>query len=254
MEDGLSKQKIRTFYLVWQKRGKVSLACAGLLFFSVLCDILYVYGFTALYDLVEILVAEGGVREKETDRWERVNWSWHVSSICVSPDDTWLSPICSCCLVHSLSCTAATIWNNSFHTMKGRYPNLCPSRLAVDWQSVDLSVSGTGGLLSQPSSHPPADRQGQGLIPPVSLRSWQIFLRDTNPGQPCTPWHAPSPINIASPFSNLLLQGLYFSGCDQATSFPCLSTPPKDPHISHYTCGIWLFALLLTGLVETVLK
>ncbi|KAG8003667.1 Cytosolic carboxypeptidase 6 [Nibea albiflora] len=30
---------------------------------------------------------------------------------------------------------------------------------ASDWQSVDLSVSGTGGLLSQPSSLPPADRQ-----------------------------------------------------------------------------------------------
>ena len=84
----------------------------------------------------------------------------------------------------------------------------CPSRRAADWQSVDLSVSGTGGLLSQPSSPPPVDRQGQGLILPVSLSSWQPFLRDTNPGQPCTRWHAPSPINIASPFSNLLPQGL----------------------------------------------
>lgn len=86
---------------------------------------------------------------------------------------------------------------------------MCPSRLAVDWQSVDLSVSGRGGLLSQPSSPPPADRQGQGLIPPVSLSSWQPFLGETNPGQPCTPWHAPSPINIASPFYNLLPRGLF---------------------------------------------
>lgn len=85
---------------------------------------------------------------------------------------------------------------------------MCPSRLAVDWQSVDLGVSGTGGLLSQPSSLPPADRQGQGLILPVFLSSWQPFLWETSPGQPCTPWHAPSPINIASPFSNLLPWGL----------------------------------------------
>lgn len=42
---------------------------------------------------------------------------------------------------------------------------------ALDWQSVDLSVSGTGGLLSQPSSLPPADRQGQGLMQPVPLSS-----------------------------------------------------------------------------------
>lgn len=81
---------------------------------------------------------------------------------------------------------------------------VCPSRLAVDWQSVDLSVSGTGGLLSQHSSLPPADRQGQGLIPPVFLGSWQPFLGETNPRQPCTAWHAPSPINIASPFSSPL--------------------------------------------------
>lgn len=42
----------------------------------------------------------------------------------------------------------------------------------------------------------------------VFLSSWQPFLWETSPGQPCTPWHAPSPINIASPFSNLLPLGL----------------------------------------------
>lgn len=80
------------------------------------------WGFTALHDLVEILVLEGRLREKETDRWERVNWSWHVSSVSVSPDDTWLSPICSCCLVHSLSSTTTTIWYAVFSPWKVRRP------------------------------------------------------------------------------------------------------------------------------------
>lgn len=103
---------------------------------------------------------------------------------------------------------------------------MCPSRLAVDWQSVDLSVSGTGGLRSQPSSPPSADRQGQGLIPPISLSSWQPLRGETNPKQPCPAWHAPSPINIVSLFSNLL-QGLF----DQATSLPCTSSSPQPPSI-----------------------
>lgn len=41
----------------------------GVVYSAVAC----VQGFTALHDPVEILVTEGGVREKETDRWERVN-------------------------------------------------------------------------------------------------------------------------------------------------------------------------------------
>lgn len=71
------------------------------------------------------------------------------------------------------------------------------------WMSVRPRV-----LLSQPSNPPSADRQGQGLIPPVSSYSWQTFLRETTSGQLYAHWHVPSPINITSVFSNVLPQRL----------------------------------------------
>lgn len=55
------------------------------------------------------------VSDKETDRWSRVNWSWHVSGASTSLDDTWLLPICSCCFVQSLSSTTTITIRLSHH-------------------------------------------------------------------------------------------------------------------------------------------
>lgn len=87
------------------------------------------YGGTAWFNpvscsvrtVVAILLVKGSAREMETYRWDRVNWSWHVSSVCVSTADTWLSPICLRSLIHSLHYHCYQ--RPAFHTTEGRYQN-----------------------------------------------------------------------------------------------------------------------------------
>lgn len=80
---------------------------------------------------------------------------------------------------------------------RGAVPAGFAHRLAERWLAWHWDL---GLPLPQSSPPPAADRQGQALFPPVSPGSWQPLLWETHPGQPSSPWHAPPPINIASPF------------------------------------------------------
>lgn len=80
---------------------------------------------------------------------------------------------------------------------RGIVPAGFAHRLAERWLAWHWDL---GLPLPQSSPPPAADRQGQALFPPVSLGPWQPLLWETHPGRPSSPWHAPPPINIASPF------------------------------------------------------
>lgn len=124
---------------------------------------------------------------------------------------------------------------------------MCPSRLAMDWQSVDLGVSGTGGLLSQPSSLPPADRQGQGLS--FSAPDSLSFGRQApdNPALPGTHHHQ----LILHHHFLICSLWVYFSGYEQTTPLSCVSTflqapgtaGNRPPDFSTYVCDFLSFAV-----------
>lgn len=105
---------------------------------------------------------------------------------------------------------------------------MCPSRLAIDWQSVDRHVSGTGGgggyfpkpLLFHQLTDKVKVSSRLSLWAPDSLS----FGRQTpdNPEVPGTHRHK---LILHHHFLICSLTA-YFSGRDQATSHSCISPPP----------------------------
>lgn len=108
---------------------------------------------------------------------------------------------------------------------------MCPSRLAIDWQSVDRRVSGTWGFYfpSPALFHRLTDKvkvsSCLSLWAPDSLS----FGRQTldNPKVPGTHHHQ---LILHHHFLICSLRA-YFSGCDQAPSLPCVSPYPTPPSI-----------------------
>lgn len=107
---------------------------------------------------------------------------------------------------------------------------VCPSRLAVDWQSVDLCVRDWGS----PFPSPPLLQQLTDKVRDSSCLSFSapdsISLGRQTPDNPAVPGTHHHQLILHHHFLICSLRA-YFSGCDQATSPPCfltsLSLPPS---------------------------